>query len=112
MTVTAKTLIQSKYAPNTQTTQYTTPVNTRTIIDKFTATNTDTTDQTISIHIVPSSGSATAENKIISAVEIAQDECRDFPELQNHILSAGDFISVVASVASKIVIRSGGREVT
>lgn len=112
MTVTAKTLINAKYAGNSLTTEYTTPANTRTIIDKLTATNTDSGAQTVDIHLVPTGNSATAANKIIQEVSIASKATRDFTELQNQILSAGDFISIVASVASKVVIRGSGREVT
>ena len=50
MTVTAKVLIPSKIAENTQSTQYT-ATNVTTIIDKFTATNYSTTAATISVNL-------------------------------------------------------------
>jgi hypothetical protein len=111
LSVTAKPLINSKYASNSLTTEYTAPASTRTIIDKFTATNTDSGAQTISVHIVPSGGSAGASNSITSALSIAAGASVNLPEQANQILAAGDFISVVASVASKVVIRASGREV-
>lgn len=112
MTVTAKALINAKYAASSLTTEYTTPALTKTIIDKFTATNTDSSSRTVSVHLVPSGGAADATNRVTSLLAIDIDESVELPELKNHILNAGDFISVVASVASKVVIRASGREVT
>lgn len=112
MSVTAKTLISAKYAASGVNTEYTAPGATRVILDKFTATNTDSSARTITIHIVPNGGSVGGDNMLISAFSIPANEIKDFSELQNHILNAGDYIAVVASVASKVVIRASGREVT
>lgn len=112
MSVTPKKLIASKYASNSANTEYTVPTAKTTIIDKFTATNTDASAQTVTINIVPSGDTAGAANTIISAYSIAAGAIKDFTEIQNHILAAGDFISVTASAASKVVIRSSGREIT
>lgn len=112
MTVTAKCLIEAKYAANSVTTEYTAPVSTHTIIDKFTATNTDSATRTISVHIVPSGGTAGSDNLITSALSITAGASVDLPEMKNQILNAGDFIAVLASVASKVVFRASGREVT
>lgn len=112
MSVTAKNLIESKFAASGVNTEYTAPASTRTIIDKFTATNTDSSSQTVTVYVVPSAGSPGASNIIISALSIAAGECKDISALQNHILNSGDFIACLASVSSKVVIRSSGREVT
>jgi len=112
MTVTAKALIQAKYAANTNTTEYTSPASTRTIIDKLTATNTDASARTLDIYIVPSGGAAGGSNQVIQTHSIAAGAIKDFTELQNHILATGDFIVIAASVASKVVIRASGREIT
>ncbi len=112
MSVTNKTLIDAKYAANSLTTEYTTPALTTTIIDKFTATNTDSSARTIDVHLVPSGGSADATNKVTAALSIGIGASVDVPEMKNHVLETGDFISVVASVASKVVIRASGREIT
>lgn len=111
MTVSAKNLIASKYASNADHTEYT-ATSVRTIIDKFTATNTDAGAVTISINIVPSGGSVGGSNLIIQAKSLAAGATYDFTEMQNQILNTGDFISCVASVASKMVIRGSGREIT
>ena len=112
MTVTVKALINAKYAANALTTEYTVPSSTKTIVDKFTATNTDSGAQTISVHLVPSGGSADATNRITSLLSIAADASVELPEIKNQVLMTGDFISVVASVTGKVVIRASGREVT
>ena len=112
MSVTAKPLIQAKYAAAAAATEYTAPASTTAIIDKFTATNTEASARTITVHIVPSGGTAGPSNRITSALSIAAGVSIDLPEMKNHILSPGDFISVLASVASMVVIRASGREVT
>jgi hypothetical protein len=112
MTVTAAALINAKYASDSDNTEYTSPASTRTIIDKFTATNTDSGSQTITVNLVPSGGSVGASNIVTSALSIAAGASVDLPEMKNHVLEAGDFISAKASVASKVVIRASGRKVT
>lgn len=111
MSVTNKVLIDAKYASNSLTTEYTTPTSTTAIIDKFTATNTDASSRTLDVHLVPAGGSADATNKITSGLSIAAGASVDLPEMKNHVLEAGDFISATASVASKVVIRASGREI-
>lgn len=112
MTVTAKTLINAKYAANTDTTEYTVPASTKTIIDKFTATNTHSGAVKISINIVPSGGTVGASNLIIQEQSLAAGATYDFTQMQNQVLSAGDFVSVDSETASVMVIRMSGREVT
>ncbi len=112
MTVTAKTLINAKYASNADTTEYTAPASTKAIIDKFTATNTDSSARTLSVNLIPSSGSVGGSNLVTSVLSIAAGVSIDLPEMKNHVLMTGDKISCVASVASKVVIRASGREVT
>lgn len=112
MAVTAKNLINSKYAADSATTEYTAPASTRTIIDKFTATNITGGAVTLTVYLVPSGGSAGDSNKVISALSIAAGATDDIEELKNQILATGDFISVLAGAATSIVIRASGREVT
>ncbi len=111
MSVTAKVLINSKFAANGTNTEYTAPVSTRTIIDKFTATNVDASARTLTVFFVPSGGSAGSSNTIISALSISAGATTDLTQLQNQIMAAGDFIAASASAANAIVIRASGREV-
>ena len=87
MTTLAKCLLESKYAENAQTTQYTAGTGVRTIIDKFTGYS-------------PAGGT------------LAAGETYTFPEVVGQILNAGDFVSTLAAAASSVVIRISGREIT
>jgi hypothetical protein len=110
MTVTIKNLIPSKYAENSQTSQYT-AVDAKTVIDKFTATNTSASNVTISVNLVTNGSTASTNNLIVKSRVIAPNECYFFPELIGHILESGGFISTIVSAATSVVIRASGREV-
>jgi len=112
MSVTAKPLINSKYAAASTTTEYTVPALNRTIIDKFTVTNQDGSSRTVSIYLIPSAETAGDSNLIVNALSISAGSVVNIPELQNQILTSGDKIACLASVASMVVIRASGREVT
>jgi len=111
MTVTVKNIIPAKQAENTQTTQYTAN-KCKTIVDKFTATNTSAVNVTISVHLVTSGDSAGADNLIVDSRAIAPYETYTFPELVDHALEPGGFISTIASAATSLTILASGREIT
>ena len=111
MAITAKNIISPKQAENAQTTQYTS-TNCKTIIDKFTVTNTTGGAVTFSVNLVPSGGSASASNCIISVKSIAAGECYTCPELIGHGLESGGFISTLASAATSLTIDAWGRQIT
>ncbi len=111
MTVTAKPLLAAKYAENAQTTQYTVASGFRTILDKLTATNVTAGAATISVHIVPSGGTAGASNTITLTKALAAGDVYTFPEIVGHVMSGGEFVSTLANTASAIVIRISGREI-
>lgn len=108
-TVTSRPLIVAKYAAATDNTEYT-ATNVRTIIDKFTAYNSDASARVVTIHLVPNGGTADATN-IIEATSIAAGATYSSPHVVGQTLEAGGFMSVKADAASKVVIRSTGREV-
>lgn len=110
MTVTAKCLIESKYAENAQTAQYTAS-GVRAIIDKFTGYNGTAGAVTLTVSLVASGGTASADEIIVSK-SIAAGETYTFPELVGQVLNSGGFISTLASAATSIVIRVSGRETT
>lgn len=112
MTVTAKPLFNAKQAENVETTQYTTPVGTRTIIDKFTGTNTTGAVASLTIKLIQSGGVAGAANVITSTKTVQPGESYTFPEIVGHVLNPGDFISTLCSAATAITIRASGREVS
>lgn len=110
MTVTARPIVNAGYAPNAETTVYTAN-GVRTIIDKFTAYNGTAGAVTLTVKLVPSGGTAGATN-IVVLKSLSAGETYTFPEVVNHSLEAGGFISVLASAASSIVIRVSGREIS
>lgn len=112
MSVVNKVLIQAKYADDSATNEYTVPSNTTTIIDKFTATNTDGSARTVTVYLVPNGETEDAKYTITAALSIDAGDSVDLPEMKNHVLESGDFISIVASVADKVVVRASGREIT
>lgn len=110
MAVTPNVLIPAKQAEASQTTQYTATA-VKAIIDKFTVTNTSANNVTLSVNLVPASGSASASNLIMDARAIAPDETYTCPELVGQVIEAGGFISTLASAATSLTIRCSGREI-
>lgn len=109
MTVTAKCLLEAKYAEAVQTTHYTAPASTRTIIDKFTGYS--PAGGTLTVNLVASGAAAAASNiKVVKT--LAANETYTFPEMVGQVLNAGDFVSALAGGASTVVIRISGRENT
>lgn len=111
MTVTSKPIIASKYAANSETTEYSAPPGTRAIIDKFTGYNGTGGAVSLTVKVVPNAGTAGASNTML-VKSLAAGETYTFPELVGHALEPGGVISVLASAATSIVIRASGREVT
>ena len=107
MTVLLQNII-SKQAENTQTTQYISD-NKVTAIDKFTALNTSAGVVTISINLVSKGDTPGDDNLIIKNKSIAVNETFTFPAIVGQILNEGDFISTIASAATSLTIRAGGR---
>ena len=111
MSVTAKVLIASKIAENSQTTQYT-ATGVTTIIDKFTATNYSGSAATLSINLVTSADTAGNQNLVVKTRSLAAGETYTFPEVVGHVLNPSGFISTIAGTATAINIRASGREIT
>lgn len=110
MTITFRELVPAKFAEDSQTAQYTAD-NCTAIIDKFTVTNVSGGNETIGVNLVQSGGSAGASNLIVER-QIAPGKTYTFPEIVGQTLGSGSFISTIASAASALTIRAGGREVT
>lgn len=113
MSTTAQTLLEAKYAENSQTTQYTAPAGSaRVIIDKFTVTNSTAAGATLAVNLVPSGGAAGASNVVMPTTTVAPGTTELCPVLVGQILNASGFISTIAGTASALVIRISGRVVT
>lgn len=110
MAVTPAAIINSKFAENASTTQYTASVVT--IIDQFTAVNTSASIATLTVHLPPAATSATSANVIELSKTLQPNESVSLSRLIGHVLGAGDSIVTIASAANAISIRASGRQVT
>jgi len=109
MTTTPQVLIESKLAEIAETVQYTSS-NSKTAIDKFTAVNTSGSNTTITVHLIPSGGSAGVSNafsKTLTATGTS-GATWTFPEVVGHNMESGDTISTSSS-ANTVSIRASGR---
>lgn len=107
MSVTLAALVETGYAADSQTTVFTATV--RTIIDRCTGYGVGIAD--LSVNIVPSGGTASTAN-LMEKKTFAIGDTHTFPGVVGHVLEVGDFISVLASVASSVALRISGRKVT
>lgn len=111
MSVLTTPLVTSKYASNTETTEYTSGQGTRTILDKFTAYNSHTSAVLVTVKLVQQGGTAGGQH-VIAAKSIQPGETYTFPEVVGHVLEPAGFVSVLAATASAVVIRISGRMVS
>jgi hypothetical protein len=111
MTTTPKNLIPPKFAEDTETVQYplTAADSVKTLIDKFTAVNTGGSNATLTVHLIPPSGTAGPTNAFSKI--IAPGASWPFPDVVGHVLEAGGSISTIATAAT-ISINVSGRQVT
>lgn len=107
-----KQIITAQYAPNAQTTMYVSGTGVVTRIDKLSVQNNDTVPRTISINLVPSGSSAGASNLTTNAQSILPGQTWNSPNEYGQCLNAGDFISVIASAASMLVITAAGTQIS
>lgn len=75
------------------------------VIKKLTFKNTDTVAQTITVNLVPLSGSASDTNELAGPRSILPDETWDVVEAVNMVLHGGGMIQALASTASKVNIQ-------
>lgn len=92
-------------------TYYTVPANTRVRIQKLTLTNTTATTRTVTLHLVPSGGSAGVGNTILSARAVPPTAITgnpvEVPEAY-HVMEAGDTIQALADAATAVTIQASG----
>lgn len=78
------------------------------IIKNVTFTNTDVAARTITVHRVPSGGSATTGNRIISAYSLSAGQAYVAPECANLVLDPGETLQALASSAGVVNIAASG----
>lgn len=111
MPITQEVLIQSKYAEDSQTTQYTSPDQTKTYIDKFIVKNTTGSPVTFTVNIVPNGDTVGGQNEFLKR-SIPANSPYYCSEIIGSLLKPGDFISTLAGAATSLAIRAEGREIT
>ena len=89
---------------------YASPVNTRSIIKSFNVLNTDTVPRLLTVHIVPSGGTANAANMIAKAEIVGPGQ--QFPVRVGDVLEAGDFITAFGDAANVFTARCSGVKVS
>lgn len=110
--ITSKSIVNGVSLTNSAVTYYIVPASTRTVIKKATFVNDNTIPVTVTINLVPSGGSAAYGNALIKVKSLAAGETWTCYEIENHVLEAAGFISMLASVTAKIGCRISGYEVT
>lgn len=110
MAVTPKKLFDPQMLTGSAATYYTVPANTKTLIKKLTLTNTDSVARTITLHLVPTGGSASATNMILDARGVATLDTLEAFEVEGQLLNAGDTIQALASTTSVVNIQASGVE--
>lgn len=93
-------------------TYYTAPANTLTTISACTLTNTTAGAITATLYLVPSGGSATASNCILSARTLAAGESFNVGSAIGQTLLAGGTIQALASAITSINLVCSGYETT
>lgn len=109
--LTPKAMVNGTNLTDSAVTYYTVETETRGIIKKATFCNDHTSVVTVTINLVPSGGSAAYGNQITKTKSLAAGETWSCYDLENHVLEAGGFISMVASVTAKVGVRISGYEV-
>lgn len=95
------------YAANTPTAIFTAPPG-YVRVDAFSVNNVDTVVRTIDVYIVPSGGSAGADNQIVTAQAVLPGESWQCAEIIGQVLLGASTIVVSASAASALVVAASG----
>jgi len=101
-------LIPAQYAPTSASAMAVAASPTR--IDALTVTNTDTVPRTVSINLVPTGISPSAANATTIDQCVLPGQTWVSPNEAGKVLRTSDAISVVASVANKLVISCSGTQ--
>jgi hypothetical protein len=109
--LTAKSFVNGTNLTDAAATYYTTPASTKALIKKATFTNDHSSVVTVTINLVPSGGAAAYGNAVTKTKGLAAGETWSCPDVENHVMEAGGFISMVASVTEKIGVRISGYEI-
>ncbi len=87
----------------------TTPASSKDIVKEIDVANNSATSADVSVHLVPSGGSADSTNRLFPAVEIPANTVLNWNGVQ--VLDAGSTIQASATVSGVTIIISGGNAV-
>jgi hypothetical protein len=87
---------------------YTVPANGQSVVKSAVFTNIDTVTRTITVHRVPSGGSVTTANMMVSAYRLSPGQDYTARALTNLVLNAGDAIHAFADSANKVNVTVSG----
>ncbi len=105
-----KRLVNGSQLTASAATYYTTPALTLTTISACTLTNTTGTPETATVHLVPSGGTAGADNCILSARTIAAGESYNVGSAIGQTLPAGGTLQALAGAITSITLVASGYE--
>lgn len=111
MAINVKRLVSGSQLTTSAATYYT-ATNVRAQIQAMTLTNTSGGAVTATVHLVPSGGSASASNCILSAKSLAAGESYKVIEAIGQTLESGGTIQALASSATSITLVASGIEQT
>lgn len=100
-------LVPPDFLTATAATYYTVPASKTVQIDQASVFNSDASARTVTIYLVPSGGTASAENAIVTALSLAAGETKLVPEL-NHKLTEAMTIQALASSANVVALTVSG----
>lgn len=106
---TNKILFRGSVPTSAGTAEYTVPTGYKTTVKEINICNTTAGSLTISIHFIPSGGSADTTNAILYGHQVSPNSALDLSG--EHILNVGDFIQVVGS-GSGLSMYASGEEVS
>lgn len=112
MAITGKRMVAGSQLTASAATYYTVGASTRAQIQAMTITNRNASSRTVTIHLVPSGGTADDTNIILAAKSLAQNESYKVIEAIGQWLEAGGTIQALASAATSVNLVASGIEVT
>jgi hypothetical protein len=107
---TYKILGQARPADTATATLYTVPSLTQAVTSTISVTNVTATPYNVSVYVVPSGGTASADNALVYAAELGANTLQTFT--LGITLAAGDSIAVQSSFASFATYQVFGQEIS
>jgi len=109
MTTTATKLVAGSQLTGSAATYYTAPSLTTAVVKAMTLANTTGGAVACTVYLVPSGGSATAANTIISGRSVAAGETYNCPEAVNQVLPAG---ATIQALGLNVTLQVSGVQIT